>query len=76
MVSSIFYVGIAAFTEQDFSVLNVYYVFEVFFILDFLFNFFLDYRGSSLEMVKEHKKIAERYFQTEFWWDFIPLVPL
>ena len=52
---------------------------EILFSIDFFMKFFVDYPEPNLtgkEIVqRNHKKIAIHYYHTDFWSDFIPLIP-
>jgi len=49
---------------------------EIIFALHFLMNFFVSFRDEKNKEVTELKPIAIRYYETNFWSDFIPLLPL
>ena len=52
---------------------------EFLFAIDFIMKFFVDYSERTMVeghiVQRSHKKIAIHYYQTEFWSDFIPLIP-
>ena len=53
---------------------------EIVFSLDFLMKFFVDYQepkvtGDGNIIQRNWKKIAIHYYYTDFWTDFLPLIP-
>ena len=57
-----------------------HFFWELLFLLDFTMNFFVDFYkqnplgGKLIE--RDISKISVHYYETEFWRDFIPLIPL
>jgi len=52
---------------------------EFVFAIDFILKFFVDYCERTVThghvIQRAYGKIAIHYYQTEFWGDFIPLIP-
>ena len=89
-ISSFFYLALAAHKhllhERDLEATkagkgqqSIAWLWEVFFLLDFVLKFLVDYYEKSatgLNIIqRDLKKIAKNYYATEFWSDLIPLVP-
>ena len=52
-------------------------LFETLFLMHMILQFFVEYKPTdSVYPVRELKKIAINFYKTEFWYNFIPLMPL
>lgn len=79
LTSCYFYAYMAAFENPKYGdpKWSVFGGLELVFLISFLLNFIVDYYpDGSMTPVDEIPKIAQRYFETRFWYDFIPLIPL
>ena len=59
----------------------LHYIWEGIFLIDFVMSLlFVDYLEPNPEgkafIQRNYKSIAIHYYQTDFWTDFIPLLPL
>jgi hypothetical protein len=77
-ISSFSYAHFAAFkhasSDNHFLICGV----EFIFLLDFFFNFFLDYQDVlklHTYSIRDHEKIGKRYFQGNFKVDVVALLP-
>lgn len=77
VICTYLYPYLAAF-RKDTTLHKILDEIEIFFFIDFILNFFKEYR---LEYDMQHcetqfKNIAKHYLKNEFWWHLVPLVPL
>ena len=52
-------------------------IFEILFLIHMILQFFKEYKPTdSVYPVRDLKKIAINFYNTEFWYNLIPLIPL
>ena len=79
LTSSYFYAFMAAFEnpKQGSFLYIMDNIFEFIFYISFILNFIVDYQPPDQpKPVKDISKIAMRYIKGNFWYDFLPLIPL
>ena len=73
------YSYLAAFRFWDINRYGVWLsdVFELFFLVDMILKFFLEYTPSySRTPVRNLRLTSQHYIETQFFWDFVALMPL
>ena len=66
------------FCQENSNKLKLFFEFfiDIFFILDLIINFFLEYYNSTDKLIKIRKKIIKNYLRGWFFYDFLAALPI